>query len=119
MMTRERMALYLITMAWLESEPVTKLEFEVKINTEKRINYVNSLTCEIMKRFGKGSCNGGYRYYSKNPRINWITRKNWEPELDMEKFTVYAGSWSDKEHIDWLVKELNKKKIEYSKIERR
>ena len=105
-MTREQTAMYLMIMAWMESEPVTMFEFEVKINTERRRNYADILMDGIKNRLGENSCRG-YCYYSKNREIDWITRRSWDPELDTKKFTVYAGSWSDKEHIEWLTKELN------------
>ena len=117
-MTRERMATYLVIMSWMESEPVTKFEFELKVNTEKRREYSWQLEEEIKNRFGENSYHS-YRYYSKDPRINWFSQRNWDPDLDMEKVTIYAGSWSDRKEIVWLENELKKKKIGYSKVERR
>jgi len=117
-MTREQIAVYLITMAWMENEPVTAIEFELKVNTRKRGDYAQFLKDEVTSRCGKYAWNA-FEYYSKDPRITWITHRDWEPYPDTMSIRVYAGSWSDKEHLKWLEKELSKKKVNYSKIERR
>ena len=121
-MTREQMAVYLFTMAWMESEPVTVFEFELKRNTDKRYEFAEWLKDEAKARFGDCHCRS-YIYCSKSSGvINWLNYDrygyDWR-DLDMDKITVYGGSWSDKEHLEWLEKELKRKKVEYSKVERR
>lgn len=117
-MTREQMAIYLITMAWMESEPVTVFEFELKMNTRKRSNDAWQLKNAMRYRCGNYSWND-HMYYSKDPRITWINHRSWHPDLDTMSVQVHAGSWSDKEHIEWLETELDKRKVEYTKFERR
>lgn len=120
-MTREQIAVYLFTMAWMESEPVTVFEFELKRNTDKRYEFAEWLKDEAKNRFG-GYHVHSYIHKSGFSGIDWVNYDRYGykwSDLDMDKITVYGGNWSDKEHLEWLENELKKKKVEYSKIERR
>ena len=113
-MTRERIAIYLCTMARMSCEPYTVIEFHMKYNTEKRREKADDLIDRFERVLDKYQIrkyyyiSTGYRPASwENPAEYW----------DFVKVTIKFGDWTDKNYKNELLNYLKRYKIEYSLTE--
>lgn len=113
-MTRERIAIYLCTMARMAYEPYTVIEFHMKYNTKKRREKANDLIDRFESVLGEYQIRK-YYYISSGYRVApW---ENPADYWDFVKVTIKFGDWTDKEYKNELLNYLKRYKIEYSLTE--